>query len=69
MTDDGTFFWSLMFGAIGTGYFIYGKNQANLLVLIIGILLCAFPYFVTGLWPTLAVGAGLVFAPMFLKQD
>ena len=31
--------WSVFFGAIGTGYFIYGKRQGEALWLISGLLL------------------------------
>ena len=31
--------WSMVFGSIGTGYFIYGKRQGEALWLIAGLLL------------------------------
>ena len=68
MDDSGTFFWGLMFGAIGAGYFIYGKNQRNLVILGLGVLLLVFPYFVSGLTTTLVIGVGLTLMPLMLKK-
>ena len=36
-------------GAIGMGYFIYGKRQAKYVPMIAGMLLCVYPYFVESL--------------------
>ncbi|HNW35722.1 MAG TPA: hypothetical protein PKM25_12365, partial [Candidatus Ozemobacteraceae bacterium] len=38
----------LLWGSIGTGYFIYGKKQARVVFLLCGIGLCVFPMFVSG---------------------
>ena len=67
MDDSGTFFWGLMFGAVGAGYFIYGKNQRNLVMMCLGILLCVFPYFVGNLVLLLVIGVALTLAPFFFK--
>ena len=40
-------FGSVLFGAIGVAAFIYGKKQAAAKPMIVGILLIAFPYFIT----------------------
>jgi hypothetical protein len=55
-------------GALGTGYFVYGKKQAKASAMIAGIGLCAFPYFVPGLYAQLAVGVILLAVP-FLFRD
>ena len=50
-------------GAVGVGYFIYGKRQAKFVPLIAGMLLCVYPYFVhSTLWLVL-VGLALLAAP------
>lgn len=49
---------SVLWGAIGLGYFVYGKKQQRFLPLVSGIALMAFPYFVEN-W-ILSVGIGLV---------
>jgi hypothetical protein len=53
-------------GAIGMGYFIYGKRQAKFAPLVAGMLLCVYPYFVDGIAWTIVVGLALVAAPFLL---
>jgi hypothetical protein len=53
-------------GAIGTGYFVYGRRQAKFVPIIAGILLCVYPYFVDGTLWLAVVGAALVAAPFVL---
>ena len=55
--------WGMLFGAIGLGYFVYGKKQAAVLPLLCGIGLMIFPYFVSGTWWTLLVGGVLMAVP------
>jgi hypothetical protein len=50
-------------GAIGMGYFIYGRRQTKFVPIIAGILLCVYPYFLDSvLWLSI-VGVLLVAAP------
>lgn len=39
--------WEMLFGAIGLGYFTYGKKQRAVVPLFVGIALFIFPYFIT----------------------
>jgi len=57
----------MLFGAIGLGYFIYGKKQKAVVPLIVGIALFIFPYFITNIYLLVAVGAGLVVLPYFVR--
>ena len=57
---------SVFLGIIGTGYVMYGRRAHNPVALVAGILLCVFPYFVEGLFWTLAIGASLLAAPFFI---
>jgi hypothetical protein len=59
--------WGMLFGAIGMGYFVYGKRQSALLPLCCGIGLMVFPYFVTGTLWMLLVGAALMAAPWYWR--
>lgn len=59
--------WGMLFGAIGMGYFVYGKRQSALLPLMCGIGLMVFPYFVTGTLWMLLVGAALMAAPWYWR--
>jgi hypothetical protein len=60
---------SVLFGAIGVGYFIYGKKQQELIPLIAGIGLCVFPYFITNSYAMVIVGAILTAAPWLLRES
>jgi len=63
-----TLAFSVLFGTIGAGYFIYGKRQQRLIPLIAGIGLCAFPYFIPNSYAMVIVGAILTAAPWFLRE-
>lgn len=65
--DEATIIWGVLFGAVGAGYALYGKRQRNPIALIAGIGLMVFPYFVSGLWWTLIVGAILMAAPWYIR--
>ncbi len=39
----------LIIGLLGMGIFIYGKKQSNLRCIGVGLAMCIFPYFITGL--------------------
>ena len=53
-------------GAIGVGYFIYGKRQARFAPLLAGILLCIYPYFTDSLLWLCVIGVALVVAPFLV---
>jgi len=53
-------------GAIGVGYFIYGKRQAKFAPLIAGMLLCVYPYFTDSLLWLSVIGVVLVAAPFLV---
>ena len=62
-----TLLWGVIFGAIGTGFFVYGKRQRAPIPLACGIALMVFPYFVSNAWGTVAVGALLMAIPYFIR--
>ena len=47
MAGHAALFWGLIFGSIGFGFFLYGKNQRAIMPLVCGIALMVFPYFVS----------------------
>ena len=53
-------------GAIGMGYFIYGKRQAKFAPMITGVLLCIYPYFTASLLWLSVIGALLLVAPSLI---
>jgi hypothetical protein len=56
----------ILTGAVGVGYFIYGKRQAKFVPLIAGMLLCVYPYFVDGVLWLVVIGAALMAAPFIV---
>ena len=59
--------WGVLFSSIGLGYFIYGKRQQAPIPLVCGIALMVFPYFVSGSWTMVLIGAVLMGIPYFLR--
>jgi hypothetical protein len=59
--------WGMLFGAIGLGYFIYGKNQKAVIPLVCGMGLMVFPYFVSNTILLVLVGVGLMALPYFVR--
>lgn len=58
---------SLLFGAVGTAYFIYGKRQESYVPLFAGLGLFVFPMFISNVWLTLLVGGALCAAPFVIS--
>ncbi len=65
--DETQLILTMLFGGIGLGFFIYGKNQRAIVPLSVGIALFIFPYFVTELYVLFLVGALLVVLPYFIR--
>lgn len=59
--------WSVLFTAIGSGYFMYGKRQRAAVPLCVGVSLFVFPYFMSSVTMLLIVGFILVAIPYFVK--
>jgi len=57
---------SILAGAIGAGYFLYGKRQTKFVPMLAGVLLCIYPYFVDSLPWLLGIGIVLVAAPLLV---
>jgi hypothetical protein len=57
---------SMLFGAIGVGYFMYGKKRQNAITMISGVALCVFPYFVSNAVAAVVVGIVLTVLPWLL---
>lgn len=61
-------FANIVIGAIGTGYFIYGKRQSHLVALLTGIGLIAITFFVSSLLWLCLWAILLMAAPKLLGQ-
>ena len=65
--DTSLLFWSLIFGSIGFGFFVYGKKQQEIVPLLCGLALMIFPYFVSNVIVLVVVGAALIAIPYFAR--
>jgi hypothetical protein len=65
--DGSTLLWGILYGSIGLGYFVYGKKQQRFIPLLSGIGLMVFPYFVSNVLISVAIGAVLMALPFFLQ--
>ncbi|MEP6635039.1 MAG: hypothetical protein ABJA62_12615 [Luteimonas sp.] len=65
--NEAALWWGLLFGSIGLGYFIYGKQQKKPIPLLCGIGLMAFPYFVSNNWLIVLIGAALMAVPFLVR--
>ncbi|TAN01114.1 MAG: hypothetical protein EPN40_02965 [Rhodanobacteraceae bacterium] len=59
--------WGMLFGAIGVGYFIYGKRQAMMVPVACGVALIVYPWLVSGALLTVVVGVALMVVPYFVR--
>lgn len=62
-----TLWWGMLFGAIGFGFFLYGKKQQAMVPLCCGLGLMVFPYFVSGTAWLVIIGFVLMVVPYFVK--
>jgi hypothetical protein len=59
--------WGLLFGSVGLGFFVYGKKQKVVVPLICGLVLMAFPYFISNTILLVAIGVALITLPYFVR--
>ena len=67
MGSTAVLLWGMLFGAIGFGFFLYGKKQKAVVPLITGIALCVVPYFIANVYILVGVGLVLMAAPYFVR--
>lgn len=58
---------SVITGAIGLGYFVYGKRQQHFMALICGLGLCLVPYFIDGVGSIIGLSLLLMLSPFVLN--
>lgn len=68
MPSPASLFWGMLFGAIGVGYFIYGKRQSMIMPLVCGVALVVYPWFVSSVLWTIIVGIVLMAIPYFIRH-
>lgn len=59
--------WSVLFGAVGMGYFVYGKKQRAIVPLLCGVGLMVVPYFISHTTSLIVVGVALAAVPYFVR--
>jgi len=67
MESSSIMVWSVLFGGIGIGFFMYGKKQKAIVPLCTGLALFVFPYFMSSVAMLLIVGVVLIAIPYFIR--
>ena len=67
MTSTSTLIMGVIFGAIGLGFFIYGKKQKAIIPLFCGIVLMILPYFIPNMYILILSGIIMVAIPYFIR--
>jgi hypothetical protein len=57
----------MLFGAIGLGFFTYGKKQKAVVPLSVGVALFIIPYIMPNVWMLVIAGVILVVIPYFVR--
>ncbi|VAW96512.1 hypothetical protein MNBD_GAMMA21-1037 [hydrothermal vent metagenome] len=66
METEAELVWAVLFGAIGLGYFIYGKRQRAIMPFFSGFGLFIFPYFMPNVYVLILTGVLLMALPYFI---
>ncbi len=60
---------SVVTGAFGLAYFVYGKKQSKIVPLASGIALMVYPYFIDSLLWSIVIGVVLLAVPFVIEVD
>jgi hypothetical protein len=60
--------WGVIFGAIGLGFFVYGKKQKVIIPFLSGLGLMLLPYFILNTVALVFAGIILVALPFVIKR-
>ena len=67
MDSTSIIIWGMLFGAIGLGFFTYGKKQKAVVPLSVGVALFVIPYIMPNVWMLVVAGVVLVAIPYFVR--
>ena len=67
MQSEAQLIWGMLFGAIGLGFFVYGRRQRAVVPLVTGFALFVFPYFVSNSYALVLVGLAICAVPYFVR--
>lgn len=59
--------WAMFFGAMGLGYFTYGRKQRAVVPLVCGVGLFIFPYFMPNVYVLVLTGIVIMVVPYFIR--
>jgi hypothetical protein len=65
--DASLLLWGVLFGAIGSGYMLYGKKQKAPVPLLCGLALVVVPYFIVNTLLLIAAGVALSALPFLYR--
>ncbi len=57
----------MFFGAMGLGYFTYGRKQRAVVPLVCGVSLFIFPYFMPNVYVLVLTGIVIMVVPYFIR--
>lgn len=60
-------FIGVLTGAIGSGYFLYGKKRGRYAPMLAGVVLCVVPYLVGNNWALAIISLALMGLPFVFK--
>ncbi|WP_109993087.1 hypothetical protein [Salinisphaera sp. LB1] len=60
MNDSALMIWSVLFGAVGLGFFTYGSRQKAIVPWLVGTVLMIDPWFITNAYLLVAVDVVLI---------
>jgi predicted membrane protein len=67
MESTSLLIWGMLFGAIGLGFFTYGKKQRAIVPLCTGLALFVLPYVISNVYVLVIVGVIFMALPYFVR--
>ena len=67
MGSESELFWGVLFGAVGLGFFVYGKKQRMVVPLVCGLALMVYPHFMPNAVALVLMGLVLTALPYFFR--
>jgi len=66
--DESRLLWGLLFSSVGVGFCIYARQRRSVVPLLCGVALLIYPYFVSSVIATIAIGIALALIPYFFRE-
>jgi len=66
--DESALWVGMLLGAIGGGYFLYGRKQSDAPAMLVGFLLCFVPYFIPNLILLSLLSLVLMAVPIVIRK-